>query len=97
MRATRNATPAASPSGTRLSLCSSASLQTRARSAWSLSALAALLRQQLFVDRDRWLWVEETFQSPPLLTDAARQMLHFASANFYSTNANLNRQSMATA
>jgi hypothetical protein len=72
-------------------------LQLRSRFGWSLSNLAALLRQQLFVYRDLWLWIDEPFQPPPMLTDAAQQMLLFASTNLDSTNANLNRQTMATA
>jgi len=47
-------------------------LQLRSRFRWSLSNLVALLRQQLFVYRDLWRWLEEPFQppetaSPPLL------------------------------
>jgi hypothetical protein len=72
-------------------------LQLRSRFGWSLSNLAALLRQQLFVYRDLWLWIDKPFQPPPMLTDAAQQMLLFASTNLDSTNANLNRQTMATA
>ena len=72
-------------------------LQLRSRFGWSLSNLAALLRQQLFVYRDLWLWIDEPFQPPPMLTGAAQQMLPFASTNLDSTNANLNPQTMATA
>ncbi|MGC8549813.1 MAG: hypothetical protein ACP5M4_08945 [Acidobacteriaceae bacterium] len=64
-------------------------LQLRSRFGWSLSNLAALLRQQLFVYRDLWLWIDEPFQPPPLLTAAAQQMLLFASTNLDSNNANL--------
>jgi Transposase DDE domain/Domain of unknown function (DUF4372) len=35
---------------------------------WSLSNLVALLRQQLFVYRDLYLWLEAPFQAPPVLT-----------------------------
>ena len=72
-------------------------LQLRSRFGWSLSNLAALLRQQLFVYRDLWLWIDEPFQPPPMLTGAAQQMLLFASINLDSTNANLNPQTTATA
>jgi hypothetical protein len=72
-------------------------LQLRSRFGWSLSNLAALLRQQLFVYRDLWLWIDEPFQPPPMLTRAAQQMLLFASVNLDSTNANLNPQTTATA
>ncbi len=42
-------------------------LQLRARFGWSLSNLAALLRQQLFVYRDLFSWIDQPFQPPPLL------------------------------
>ena len=32
---------------------------------WSLSNLVALLRQQLFVYRDLWAWIDDPFQPPP--------------------------------
>ena len=72
-------------------------LQLRSRFGWGLPNLAALLRQQLFVYRDLWLWTDEPFQPPPMLTGAAPQMLLFASINLDSTNASLNPQTMATA
>ncbi len=40
-------------------------LQLRAKFNWALSNLLALLRQQLFVHRDLWLWIDEPFQPPP--------------------------------
>ncbi|MGA9132537.1 MAG: IS4 family transposase [Candidatus Sulfotelmatobacter sp.] len=49
-------------------------LQLRARFGWSLSNLTALLRQQLFVYRDLFAWIDEPFQPPPLL-DAAEQLV----------------------
>ena len=54
-------------------------LQLRARFGWSLSNLAALLRQQLFVYRDLWQWLDQPFQ-PPL--DAVAEQISFA----WSTN-----------
>jgi IS4 transposase len=48
-------------------------LQLRARFGWSLSNLAALLRQQLFVYRDLFSWIDQPFQPPPLLA-AAEQL-----------------------
>jgi len=42
-------------------------LQLRARYGWSLSNLVALLRQQLFVYRDLWAWLDSPFQPPPAL------------------------------
>ncbi len=41
-------------------------LQLRARFGWALSNLLALLRQQLFVHRDLWTWLDDPFQPPPL-------------------------------
>lgn len=40
-------------------------LQLKARFGWHLANLLALLRQQLFVHRDVWLWLDEPFQPPP--------------------------------
>jgi hypothetical protein len=40
-------------------------LQWRSTFSWSLSNLVALLRQQLFVYRDLWTWIDAPFQSPP--------------------------------
>ena len=47
-------------------------LQLRARFGWSLSNLAALLRQQLFVYRDLFAWIDQPFQPPPLLDPPRR-------------------------
>ena len=49
-------------------------LQLRARFGWSLSNLAALLRQQLFVYRDLIAWIDEPFQPPSLLDPGAEQL-----------------------
>jgi hypothetical protein len=40
-------------------------LQLKAKFNWALSNLLALLRQQLFVHRELWLWIDEPFQPPP--------------------------------
>jgi hypothetical protein len=40
-------------------------LQLRSTFPWSLSNLVALLRQQLFVHRDLWTWINTPFQAPP--------------------------------
>jgi len=40
-------------------------LQLRATYGWSLSNLVALLRQQLFVYRDLFTWLNQPFQAPP--------------------------------
>jgi len=42
-------------------------LQLRSMFGWSLSNLVALLRQQLFVYRDMWQWLNDPFQAPPAL------------------------------
>ena len=49
-------------------------LQLRARFGWSLSNLAALLRQQLFVYSDLIAWIDEPFQPPSLLDPGAEQL-----------------------
>ena len=40
--------------------------QLKSTFGWSLSNLVALLRQQLFVYRDLWTWIENPFQPPPI-------------------------------
>jgi len=65
-------------------------LQLRARFGWSLSNLAALLRQQLFVYRELWEWLDQPFQPPPLLSAAAEQIPLSWSSNLDSRKANLN-------
>lgn len=42
-------------------------LQLKSTFAWSLSNLVALLRQQLFVYRDLFTWLNDPFQAPPAL------------------------------
>ena len=41
---------------------------------WSLSNLVALLRQQLFVYRDLWAWLDCPFEPPPALTGIHDQL-----------------------
>ena len=43
------------------------SLQIRSTFDWSLSNLVALLRQQLFVYRDLFTWLNNPFEAPPAL------------------------------
>jgi hypothetical protein len=43
-------------------------LRLRSRFGWSLSNLVALLRQQLFVHRPLWAWLDEPYQAPPGLS-----------------------------
>ena len=52
-------------------------LQLKSTFPWSLSTLAALLRQQLFFYRDLYLWLDDPFKSPPALVgihDDAQQL-----------------------
>jgi hypothetical protein len=42
-------------------------LQLKSSFGWSLSNLVALLRQQLFVYRDLYRWIDDPFQAPPVL------------------------------
>jgi hypothetical protein len=42
-------------------------LQMKSTFAWSLSNLVALLRQQLFVYRDVFIWLHNPFEPPPVL------------------------------
>jgi IS4 transposase len=52
-------------------------LQLKSTFSWSLSTLAALLRQQLFFYRDLWVWLDDPFQAPPALVgvhDDAQQL-----------------------
>ncbi len=43
-------------------------LQLRSQYGWSLSNLVALVRQQLFVYRDLYVWLDDPFIAPPVLT-----------------------------
>ena len=52
-------------------------LQLKSTFSWSLSTLAALLRQQLFFYRDLWVWLDDPFAAPPALAgvhDDAQQL-----------------------
>jgi hypothetical protein len=49
-------------------------LQLRSSFGWSLSNLVALLRQQLFVYRDLWTWIDNPFQPPPMPAASAQQL-----------------------
>lgn len=53
-------------------------LQLQAKFPWSLSRLIALLRQQLFVYRDLWRWLESPFEPPVELTEEDSPQLPFA-------------------
>ena len=49
-------------------------LQLRATFGWSLSNLVALLRQQLFVYRDLWIWLNDPFQPPSIPAELPEQL-----------------------
>lgn len=49
-------------------------LQLQSSFAWSLSNLVALLRQQLFVYRDLWAWIDDPFQPPPIPAGLPEQL-----------------------
>ncbi len=48
-------------------------LRMKSTFGWSLSNLVAVLRQQLFVYRDLWAWLNDPFQAPPALAAAPGQ------------------------
>ena len=49
-------------------------LQLKSSFGWALSNLVALLRQQLFVYRDLWTWIDDPFQPPPIPTGLPEQL-----------------------
>jgi hypothetical protein len=50
-------------------------LQLQSKFPWSLSRLISLLRQQLFVYRNLWVWIESPFEPPlPLTTEDSPQL-----------------------
>jgi hypothetical protein len=49
-------------------------LQLKSIFGWSLSNLVALLRQQLFVYRDLWAWIDNPFQPPPVAETLPEQL-----------------------
>ena len=50
-------------------------LQLKSSFGWSLSNLVALLRQQLFVYRDLWTWMDDPFQPPPIPVGFSEQLV----------------------
>lgn len=52
-------------------------LQLRSQFDWSLSNLVALLRQQLFVYRDLWTWLNSPFQPPEVAVQPEQLALSF--------------------
>ena len=49
-------------------------LQMKSSFGWSLSNLAALLRQQLFIFRDLWAWLNDPLEGPPAARQRAEQL-----------------------
>jgi len=49
-------------------------LQMKSTFGWSLSNLAALLRQQLFIFRDLWAWLNSPWEGPPAARQLAEQL-----------------------
>jgi len=49
-------------------------LKLKARYGWSLSNLLAILRQQLFVYRDLFTWLDDPFTSPPAVVELETQL-----------------------
>jgi IS4 transposase len=53
-------------------------LQLKSTFPWSFSNLVALLRQQLFVYRDLFKWLDDPFQPPPALDGLHDRQTSFA-------------------
>ena len=49
-------------------------LKLKARYGWSLSNLLALLRQQLFVYRELYSWLDDPFTAPPAIVEIEKQL-----------------------
>jgi hypothetical protein len=49
-------------------------LQIKSTFGWSLSNLAALLRQQLFIFRDLWAWLNAPLEGPPAVRALDEQL-----------------------
>ncbi len=49
-------------------------LQMKSSFGWSLSNLAALLRQQLFIFRDLWAWLDTPMEGPPAAKKLCEQL-----------------------
>ena len=52
-------------------------LQLRARFAWSLANLVALLRMNLFTYRDLWAWLHAPYTTPPMTLGPQQEVLAF--------------------
>ena len=56
-------------------------LQMKSTFNWSLSNLVALLRQQLFVYRNLFTWLDDPYQAPPALAGIHDAQLELAFAS----------------
>jgi len=50
-------------------------LKFRSRFHWSLSNLVAMLRYNLFTYRDLWQWIDNPYETPPIVPDAQQLFL----------------------
>jgi hypothetical protein len=50
-------------------------LKFRSRFAWSLSTLVAMLRYNLFTYRDLWVWIDNPYETPPIVPDVEQLSL----------------------
>jgi Transposase DDE domain/Domain of unknown function (DUF4372) len=53
-------------------------LQLKSRLAWSLSNLVAMLRFNLFVHRDLWVWLDNPFEAPPAADEGQQTLFAFS-------------------
>ncbi len=49
-------------------------LQMKSSFGWSVSSIAALVRQQLFIFRDLWAWLNNPLEGPPAARQLAEQL-----------------------
>jgi hypothetical protein len=52
-------------------------LQLKSRLGWSLSNLVAMLRFNLFVHRDLWVWLDDPFEAPPQAAEMGQNLFAF--------------------
>ena len=52
-------------------------LKFRSTLGWSLSNLVAMLRYNLFTYRDLWTWLDNPFETPPLVPSAAQLVMSY--------------------
>ena len=52
-------------------------LKFRSALGWSMSNLVAMLRYNLFTYRDLWVWLDNPFETPPIVPDAEQLVLSY--------------------